>query len=73
AGEDVVRREGADAFAQVGAGGLAGLLGLGGDKGGGRDKGGEQATPTREELVTLTADDLPPLLDHPEEFFGLYL
>ncbi|MEV4007448.1 AAA family ATPase, partial [Actinomadura sp. NPDC049753] len=42
-------------------------------KGGGRDKGGERATPTREELVTLTADDLPPLLDHPEEFFGLYL
>ncbi|MEO3822368.1 AAA family ATPase [Actinomadura sp. B10D3] len=30
-------------------------------------------TPSRKELVTLTADDLPPLLDHPEEFFGLYL
>ncbi|SFN90886.1 MULTISPECIES: AAA family ATPase [Actinomadura] len=29
--------------------------------------------PSRKELVTLTADDLPPLLDHPEEFFGLYL
>ncbi|MEV0662422.1 AAA family ATPase [Actinomadura luteofluorescens] len=42
-------------------------------KGAGRDQGAEQAPPTREELVTLTADDLPPLLDHPEEFFGLYL
>ncbi|MFI0371497.1 AAA family ATPase [Actinomadura sp. 1N219] len=30
-------------------------------------------TPTKKELITLTADDLPPLLDHPEEFFGLYL
>ncbi|TDD35150.1 AAA family ATPase [Actinomadura sp. KC06] len=30
-------------------------------------------TPTKKELITLTADDLPPLLEHPEEFFGLYL
>ncbi|TMQ90190.1 AAA family ATPase [Actinomadura soli] len=30
-------------------------------------------TPTKKELITLTAEDLPPLLDHPEEFFGLYL
>ncbi|GGV14292.1 hypothetical protein GCM10010182_38610 [Actinomadura cremea] len=29
--------------------------------------------PTRDELVTLTSDDLPPLLEHPEEFYGLYL
>ncbi|MFI0410131.1 AAA family ATPase [Actinomadura sp. 3N508] len=29
--------------------------------------------PSKKELITLTADDLPPLLDHPEEFFGLYL
>ncbi|GAA4225154.1 hypothetical protein GCM10022254_06440 [Actinomadura meridiana] len=29
--------------------------------------------PTKKELITLTADDLPPILDHPEEFFGLYL
>jgi hypothetical protein len=29
--------------------------------------------PTRQELVTITAEDLPPLLEHPEEFFGLYL
>ncbi|TDB96472.1 AAA family ATPase [Actinomadura sp. 7K534] len=29
--------------------------------------------PSKKDLVTLTADDLPPLLDHPEEFFGLYL
>ncbi|MFG2085711.1 AAA family ATPase [Spirillospora sp. NPDC048824] len=29
--------------------------------------------PTKKELITLTADDLPPLLEHPEEFFGLYL
>ncbi|NDU73113.1 AAA family ATPase [Actinomadura sp. DSM 109109] len=35
--------------------------------------GGDPAPPTRQELVTLTADDLPPLLEHPEEFFGLYL
>jgi hypothetical protein len=33
----------------------------------------EDAAPSKDELVTLTADDLPPLLDHPEEFFGLYL
>ncbi|GGQ21358.1 Cdc6-like AAA superfamily ATPase [Actinomadura coerulea] len=44
-----------------------------GGKGPGPARGGDQAPPTREELVTLTADDLPPLLDHPEEFFGLYL
>ncbi|WP_242900854.1 AAA family ATPase [Actinomadura terrae] len=30
-------------------------------------------TPSKKELITLTAEDLPPLLDHPEEFFGLYL
>ncbi|WP_433229853.1 AAA family ATPase [Actinomadura formosensis] len=42
--------------------------------GAGKERGGEPAEPpTREELVTLTADDLPPLLEHPEEFFGLYL
>ncbi|TDD90146.1 AAA family ATPase [Actinomadura darangshiensis] len=29
--------------------------------------------PSRQELITLTAEDLPPLLEHPEEFFGLYL
>jgi hypothetical protein len=29
--------------------------------------------PTRQELVTITAEDLPPLLEHPEEFFGLNL
>ncbi|WP_067456070.1 AAA family ATPase [Actinomadura macra] len=29
--------------------------------------------PSKKELITLTADDLPPLLEHPEEFFGLYL
>ncbi|WP_242894899.1 AAA family ATPase [Actinomadura litoris] len=29
--------------------------------------------PSKKELITLTAEDLPPLLDHPEEFFGLYL
>ncbi|TDD90816.1 AAA family ATPase [Actinomadura rubrisoli] len=29
--------------------------------------------PTKKELITLTAEDLPPLLEHPEEFFGLYL
>ncbi|MFC4050239.1 AAA family ATPase [Actinomadura syzygii] len=29
--------------------------------------------PTKRELITLTAEDLPPLLEHPEEFFGLYL
>ncbi|WP_395104443.1 AAA family ATPase [Actinomadura sp. SCN-SB] len=31
------------------------------------------AAPTTEELVTLRAEDLPPLLDHPEELVGLYL
>ncbi|WP_131743021.1 AAA family ATPase [Actinomadura roseirufa] len=48
-----------------------------GDGGG---KGGETGAdarpakvPTKKELVTLTAEDLPPLLEHPEEFFGLYL
>ena len=40
----------------------------------GREDGGERVEPpTRQELITLTAEDLPPLLDHPEEFFGLYL
>jgi len=40
----------------------------------GEHAGGEPAgPPTRQELITLTADDLPPLLEHPEEFFGLYL
>ncbi|QXJ24334.1 AAA family ATPase [Actinomadura graeca] len=29
--------------------------------------------PSKKELITLTAEDLPPLLEHPEEFFGLYL
>jgi Holliday junction resolvasome RuvABC ATP-dependent DNA helicase subunit len=29
--------------------------------------------PSKKELVTLRADDLPPMLDHPEELFGLYL
>ncbi|MFA1545252.1 AAA family ATPase [Actinomadura chokoriensis] len=39
-----------------------------------KEHGDERAaTPTRQELITLTADDLPPLLEHPEEFFGLYL
>ncbi|WP_433467149.1 AAA family ATPase [Spirillospora sp. CA-128828] len=38
------------------------------------EKGSEPVqAPSREELITLTAEDLPPLLDHPEEFFGLYL
>jgi AAA+ superfamily predicted ATPase len=38
-------------------------------------QGGEPPVraPTRQELVTITAEDLPPLLEHPEEFFGLYL
>ncbi|MER7546713.1 AAA family ATPase [Actinomadura sp.] len=45
-----------------------------GAKHGGAEHGGEPAAaPTREELITITADDLPPLLEHPEEFFGLYL
>jgi hypothetical protein len=35
--------------------------------------GRQEHTPTRQELITITADDLPPLLEHPEEFFGLYL
>ncbi|XRQ11455.1 AAA family ATPase [Actinomadura welshii] len=48
------------------------------DGGGARGKTGGKGrrpakAPTRKELVTLTADDLPPLLDHPEEFYGLYL
>ncbi|MFB4296142.1 AAA family ATPase [Actinomadura sp. NTSP31] len=29
--------------------------------------------PAKKDLITLTAEDLPPLLEHPEEFFGLYL
>ncbi|WP_396450115.1 AAA family ATPase [Actinomadura sp.] len=45
-----------------------------GAKHSGAEHGGEPAAaPTREELITITADDLPPLLEHPEEFFGLYL
>ncbi|MGH3239657.1 MAG: AAA family ATPase [Spirillospora sp.] len=35
--------------------------------------GKKPRTPTKKELITLTAEDLPPLLDHPDEFFGLYL
>ncbi|MFI0351414.1 AAA family ATPase [Actinomadura sp. 9N407] len=35
--------------------------------------GPEVAPPTRDELITLTADDLPPSLDYPEELLGLYL
>ena len=42
-------------------------------KGKGRGTGKARRTPTKKELCTLTPDDLPPLLDHPEEFFGLYL
>ncbi|MFI0482386.1 AAA family ATPase [Actinomadura sp. 9N215] len=44
-------------------------------KEGGRKESGKKKvrTPTKKELITLTAEDLPPLLDHPEEFFGLYL
>ncbi|WP_171069173.1 AAA family ATPase [Actinomadura geliboluensis] len=44
-----------------------------GAKAGGEEGGEPPAAPSKEDLVTLTADDLPPLLDHPEEFFGLYL
>ncbi|MFB4311162.1 AAA family ATPase [Actinomadura sp. GTD37] len=40
---------------------------------GGTEKGETVEPPTRQELITLTAEDLPPLLEHPEEFFGLYL
>jgi len=29
--------------------------------------------PTKKSLVTLTADDLPPVWEHPEELIGLYL
>ncbi|RFS84643.1 AAA family ATPase [Actinomadura spongiicola] len=39
----------------------------------GRDGRKASRKPTKKELITLSADDLPPLLDHPEEFFGLYL
>ncbi|NKZ07342.1 AAA family ATPase [Actinomadura latina] len=43
-------------------------------KDGRAEHGGEPTgSPTRQELITITADDLPPLLEHPEEFFGLYL
>jgi hypothetical protein len=35
--------------------------------------GGPAKPPAKKDLVTLTAEDLPPLMDHPEEFFGLYL
>ncbi|GAA0572610.1 AAA family ATPase [Actinomadura livida] len=49
----------------------------GGGGGGAAGKGGKDRKPpkppSKKDLVTLTADDLPPLLDHPEEFFGLYL
>jgi AAA+ superfamily predicted ATPase len=41
-------------------------VGAGGD-------GAPVKPPAKKDLVTLTAEDLPPLLDHPEEFFGLYL
>ncbi|TDC66942.1 AAA family ATPase [Actinomadura sp. GC306] len=50
--------------------GAAAQSGKGGKGGKAR---GSAKPPTKKELVTLTADDLPPLLDHPEEFFGLYL
>ncbi|MFD0685197.1 AAA family ATPase [Actinomadura fibrosa] len=43
------------------------------DEAGKGRKGAAPRVPTKKELVTLTAEDLPPLLDHPEEFFGLYL
>ncbi|MFC6884494.1 MULTISPECIES: AAA family ATPase [Actinomadura] len=33
----------------------------------------EPMRPSRDDLVTLTSEDLPPLLDHPEELYGLYL
>ncbi|WP_051468087.1 AAA family ATPase [Actinomadura oligospora] len=29
--------------------------------------------PSRDALVTLVADDMPPIWDHPEELYGLYL
>ncbi|MEW2355896.1 AAA family ATPase [Spirillospora sp. NPDC029432] len=44
-----------------------------GKKPSGRKPAGKPASPSKEDLVTLKADDLPPFLDHPEELFGLYL
>lgn len=40
---------------------------------GGEDGGEKVVPPTTDELVTLGPEDLPPLMDHPEELYGLYL
>ncbi|MFF5260826.1 AAA family ATPase [Actinomadura viridis] len=47
------------------------LNGHNGHNGSGRGKAPKE--PTKKDLITLRAEDLPPLLDHPEELFGLYL
>ena len=35
--------------------------------------GSRPRMPSKKELITLRAEDLPPMLDHPEELVGLYL
>ncbi|MEU8797956.1 AAA family ATPase [Spirillospora sp. NPDC048819] len=64
---------GRDGGAKAGKGTKVAKGGRGGEDGRGGKGRKPPKPPTKKELITLTADDLPPLLDHPEEFFGLYL
>src|SRR5690606_32622703 len=68
-------RAGRDERTGVGDG-PGGKVGPGRKDGAGRKGGkgrGSAKAPAKKDHVTITPDDLPPLLDHPEEFFGLYL